>query len=106
VFSLHLEISQSSEKLSQSDLDRTPSYNNQYDDATSVIMDLCDILQEREIIYFRVKGFGQDTWLVDVATDLASILEQLPEVIDSINKNNYRCYLDFYEQGIERKLVF
>ncbi|MGB3532072.1 MAG: hypothetical protein WBA13_01000 [Microcoleaceae cyanobacterium] len=106
MLSLHLEISKSLEELSQSDLDRTPSYDNQYDDATSVIMDLCDILEEEGIVCFRVKGFGQDSWPVDVAIDLSSILEQLLEVIDSIHKENYPCGLNFYEQGIERKLVF
>ncbi|MGB3401140.1 MAG: hypothetical protein WBA77_00455 [Microcoleaceae cyanobacterium] len=106
MLSLHLEINKSLDELSQSDLDQTPNYDDQYDDATSVIIDLCDILEEEEIVCFRVKGFGQNNWPVDVATDLSSILEQLPEVIDSIHKENYPCHLDFYEQGIERKLVF
>lgn len=106
MFTLSLKISGNLEEFSKSALDRPPSYNDQDDDANSVIIDLCDILEETGIVRFRVGGFGQDTWPVDVAFDLASILEQLPEVIDSIYKKHYPFYLHFYEQGIQRQLVF
>lgn len=105
MFTLRLEIWGNLEELPQ--LDRTLSYDCQEDNATnSVIQDLCEILEETGIVHFKVEGFGQDVWPVDVAIDLASILEQIPEVIDCIRRGDYPFYLDFYEQGIQRKIVF
>jgi len=101
---LLLEITGNLEEFTQ--LDRTPDYNHQYDDVNSVIQDLCEVLQETGIVYFRVGGFGQDIWPVDVAIDLATIIEQLPEVISSISEEHYPFQLDFYEQGVERRLTF
>lgn len=63
-------------------------------------------LQKRKLFFFKVSGFGQNDWFVDVATDLATIMENLPQLIDAISNEQYPCNLDFYEQGIERYLTF
>lgn len=89
-----------------SQLDREPDYDNQYDNVVSAIMDLCDILEETGIFQFQVSGFGQERWPVDIRTDLSTILEQIPETMYSISTGNYPFELDFYEQGIERLLIF
>lgn len=54
---------------------------------------------------FVVSGFGQEKWPVSVDTDLPIFLEQLPDLLKSIeSRKNFR--LDFYEQGVERYLSF
>lgn len=89
-----------------SQLDREPNYDYQYDNVVSILMDLCDVLEETGIFQFHVSGFGQERWPVDVRTDLSTILEQLPPILHSIACANYPFELDFYEQGIERLLFF
>lgn len=71
---------------------------------TSEVLDYAsDVLSEN--CSFHISGFGQNSWPVDVRTDLPVFLEQLPGlVVDIQHRNNSE--LDFYEQGIERKLVF
>jgi hypothetical protein len=72
----------------------------------TLIQELCQLLQATSQAQFNVSGFGQDVWPVDVAVDLSIILEQLPEAIDAVIEDNYPFQLDFYEQGIERRLDF
>lgn len=82
-------------------------YNEEEDDVTTLISDICETLDKSGKVYFRVSGFGQDLWRVDVRTDLPVLLEQLPEAIDAAtNEIGSSFTLDFYEQGIERRLVF
>lgn len=52
-----------------------------------------------------VSGFGQKKWPVDCRTDLATIIEQIPEILEKIRAERFFFKLDFYEQGIERQLV-
>lgn len=80
-------------------------YNEEMDDVTTLFTDICEALAEAEIAWFRVSGFGQDLWKVDVRTDLPVLLEQLPEAIAAAAAGS-SFILDFYEQGIERRLVF
>ncbi|SFR69520.1 hypothetical protein [Anaeromicropila populeti] len=81
-------------------------YDDELDDGRSVIMDICKIMGNTEQILFCVSGFGDDKWTVDCRFDLPIIIEQLPEIIRRINNKDFNFKLDFYEQGIEREIVF
>lgn len=73
------------------------------DDHRSILAALCDELSQ--YIDFRVSGFGQSRWPVDVETDLPIFLEQLPGAIMKAN-TGHEFEIDFYEQGLERRLEF
>ena len=73
------------------------------EDIRSILSDLCRTVAEQG--QFVVSGFGQDRWPVDVGTDLAIFLEQLPNVLRAV-KAGAATEIDFYEQGIERKIEF
>jgi hypothetical protein len=73
------------------------------DDVRSILYGFCQSFDARS--RFSVSGFGQETWPVDVQTDLPILLEQLPESIAALH-NLAAITIDFYEQGIERKLMF
>ncbi|MFC0437395.1 hypothetical protein [Kutzneria buriramensis] len=72
-------------------------------DLDELALPLCDLLDEAGV-KFRAGGFGDDQWPVDVRFDLASIIPQLPSVIDSLNSGS-DTELDFFEQGIQRLIV-
>ena len=77
-------------------------YDPALDDIRSVLDDICGaVAPDAE---FTVSGFGQEQWPVDVATDLSILLEQLPRIIQAV-RSRADAELDFYEQGIERKMV-
>lgn len=78
-------------------------YDPDEDDVRSILMDTCrDLASFGE---FMVSGFGQEKWPVDVGTDLSILLEQLPDVISAINSRR-PTEINFYEQGVERNIVF
>jgi hypothetical protein len=66
-------------------------------------MDVSDALEPGS--EFAVSGFGQDVWPVDVRTDLAVFLEQMPNALRAI-KERKSAEIDFYEQGVERSIAF
>lgn len=103
MFALKLSFSETPRRFPK--LDKLPDYDEQYDDERSVLDDLCEILARTEIASFEVAGFGQDQWPVTVGTDLAVLLEQVPNAIRFMSKQDYPVYLDFYEQGIQRQLI-
>lgn len=80
-------------------------YNPELDDFRSILADICDILEDTSAAEFVVSGFGQASWPVDVGTDLLVLLEQIPDAISSIDLG-VPFSLDFYEQGLERKIHF
>lgn len=80
-------------------------YDEQLDDVRSVIADACELLAMSEGIAFVVHGFSDQAWSVDVATDLAVVLEQLPEALEALREAS-DFTIDFYEQGVERALDF
>ncbi|MCW3059120.1 MAG: hypothetical protein JWQ02_941 [Capsulimonas sp.] len=67
---------------------------------------VCVALAESKCWEFRVAGFGDDDWGVDVRTDLCTIVEQLSDVTDWLlaGPSDIPCDLDFFEQGVERFL--
>jgi hypothetical protein len=80
-------------------------YDESLDDIRSILSDVCRALEDDGAGKLIVSGFGQQQWPVDVGTDLAVLLEQLPDLIRSLGAG-IPAVLDFYEQGIERALVF
>lgn len=78
-------------------------YDPETEDVRSILSDLCRTVAKQG--QFVVAGFGQDRWPVDVSTDLAIFLEQLPNVLRAV-KAGAATEIDFYEQGIERKIEF
>lgn len=80
-------------------------YDEALNDVNAIIMDMCISLGDTGGFDFRVSGFGDDRWPVDVATDLATVLEQLPVALDACAAGE-PFTLDFLEQGVERRLEF
>lgn len=77
------------------------------DDVRTIFFLLCEALEEFNLVRFRVKGFGNSPWPVDVSTDLMTVLEQLDALLKFLEPSESSTgYLDFYEQGIQRQLVF
>lgn len=85
----------------------TPSpvrnYDNQLDSITSILGDICESLEEGRSVRFLVAGFGEDAWPVDVHTDLAVVIEQVPNALKQL-QDGTEAVIGFYEQGIEREV--
>ncbi len=80
-------------------------YDEELDDYRSLISDICEALAETSSADFIVAAFGQERWPVDVRTDLAVFLEQLPDAMAAVESGS-SFSLDFYEQGVERLICF
>lgn len=97
-------------KLQISDVAKTTfpavEFDPEYDDARSVIASICDGLDEAGTATFNVSGFGDSAWPVDVATDLVTLIEQLPEALTVLELRSGKFRIEFYEQGIERLIFF
>ncbi|MEO7716648.1 MAG: hypothetical protein ABIY70_10620 [Capsulimonas sp.] len=72
-----------------------------------ILHGICVALDQAKCWEFRVSGFGDDDWGVDVWIDLCTIVEQLSDVTDWLlsGASDTSCDLDFYEQGVERYLT-
>jgi hypothetical protein len=82
-------------------------YDAELDDVRSLVFEACQSLAESDAVAFRVEGFGQSPWPVDVATDLPTVIEQLPGLFGWLKSDaEHEFQLDFYEQGLERSLTF
>jgi hypothetical protein len=81
-------------------------YDPELDDVQSIITNVCHGIAGAGGALFHVSGFGQDTWPVDITTDLPVLLEQLPAVLHGLEQGEPDVTLDFYEQGIERTIRF
>ncbi len=82
---------------------RGPPALSSYDELVVVLGGQCEALEATGAVRFHAGGFGQSTWPVDVRTDLAVVLEQLPEVMHGLRREG-EFQLDFFEQGIETYL--
>ena len=80
----------------------TRTYDPNDDDVRSILMDVCRAIGQRG--EFVVSGFGQNSWPVDVQTDLPVFLEQLPSALLAVSKCAM-AEIDFYEQGVERSIA-
>lgn len=74
------------------------------DGVLGVIDALCGMLHEEEAATFRV-AFAGESWPVDVYTDLATFLIELPNLAGGIRTGTY-CEIHLYEQGMQRLLCF
>jgi hypothetical protein len=73
-------------------------------DYESVVMELCSRLAETDCV-FRMAGFGQEQWPVDIRYDLSTLIEQIPELLSGLRSNG-SVEVDLYGQGVERTLSF
>ncbi|BCB78383.1 hypothetical protein GCM10022251_30330 [Phytohabitans flavus] len=73
-------------------------------DYESVVMELCSRLAETDCV-FRMAGFGQEQWPVDIRYDLSTLIEQLPDLLNGLRSNG-SVEVDLYGQGVERTLSF
>ncbi|CAM3583785.1 MULTISPECIES: hypothetical protein [Saccharibacillus] len=76
------------------------------DNDTAVFIRICEIFEISARVSFFVSGFGQKRWPVDCKTDLATVIEEVPYILEKVNNGDFFFELDFYEQGIERTLIF
>lgn len=63
---------------------------------------------QSEYCYICINIIYSGNWeyLPSVATiDLCTVMEQVPELIKKTREGIYSFELDFYEQGIERRLL-
>jgi hypothetical protein len=102
-----LEWRSSMIKLQLSVKEQLPSisleaFDPELDDVRSILAQLCE--KASGSLEFSMSGFGL-TWPVDAQFDLPPLLEQFPEVSAALDTFS-RFEVDFYEQGIERKLEF
>jgi hypothetical protein len=69
-----------------------------------LVMEACKVLAETGCV-FTICGFGNDDWPVDVAYDLSTLVEQLPDLLDDLHAHRVG-EIDLYGQGVERTLCF
>ncbi|TDC28022.1 hypothetical protein E1265_00345 [Streptomyces sp. 8K308] len=74
------------------------------EDYPTIVMEVCDLLAQYDC-RFRVEGFGDPHWALDIGYDFSSVMEQLPDVLAAIRRRA-SAHLDFYGQGVERLLEF
>lgn len=72
-------------------------------DFQSLVMDACELLAEAGC-RFRMGGFGQDNWNLNVSYDMSTIIEQLPDVLAALDRGE-QSDIDLYSQGIERTIT-
>jgi hypothetical protein len=75
------------------------------DDYFVLAMTACQQLADAEGAAFRIGGFGHESWPVDVAYDMSTVVEKLPIILAGV-RDRREVELDMYSQGIERKLIF
>lgn len=80
--------------------DLSPPSAETPEDLVSVLVEICSRLQELGY-EFNVQICSVREWPVDVRTDLAVIVEQLPDALDAL-ADGREDRLEFYEQGVER----
>jgi hypothetical protein len=69
-----------------------------------LVMQACRILSDAGC-RFHIAGFGSADWGFDVSYDMSTFIEQLPDLIGSLESNGVG-EVDFYSQGIERSVIF
>lgn len=74
------------------------------EDPMTLAIEVCPVLEDLGA-GFVAGGFGEERWPVDVATDLATVVPQLPDLIAAL-RAGAPGVLDFFEQGIEQVVSF
>lgn len=73
-------------------------------DYSSLVIEACAVLAGTGCD-FTMRGFGSDDWQVDVAYDLSTLVEQLPDLVENLDTQRVG-EVDLYGPGIERTLYF
>ena len=75
-----------------------------------VIWEMCRVMNKTNDIAFYIHGISYHERMaglqLSIDWDLAALLEQLPDVLRKIAKDDYDFRIDFYEQGSEFYLQF
>lgn len=74
------------------------------EDFDYLVMQGCRVLAESGC-EFHIGGFGSPDWKFDIAYDMSTLLEQLPQLVENL-KLDGTGEIDFYSQGIERSVAF
>jgi hypothetical protein len=74
--------------------------------AEAQLMTACEFIADARVADFRLLCCGEQPWPVDVRTDLAILLEQLPGLLLALAERAPSFQLRMYEQGIETVLAF
>ena len=82
-----------------------PEYDEDLDDVRTLLTDACAQLVERDSLELHVAGFGQSIWPASAAEDLPALLEQLPNVIWSMGRQE-QFEIVFYSEKLQRTLRF
>jgi hypothetical protein len=83
---------------------RPPRYDAALDDVRSLIKDICVALAKANA-QFIVVSPESGAWPVDVATDFPVVIEQIPKFLKFLHHPGPEAFeLDFYEQGIQRRI--
>ena len=85
-------------------LDAIDSTEFPWQDYQTRVIGACEILSRTDC-RVRMGGFGKADWRLDVAYDLSTIIEQLPDVLAGI-RSGLEVELDMYSQGVECVLHF
>jgi uncharacterized protein YjbI with pentapeptide repeats len=85
------------------DCDYDPARDNEI---VGLLIHLCGALHETGAARFYVIAFDDRPWPVSVRRDLSVVLEQLSGVLAALRSSADEFELDFFEQGIERNLLF
>ncbi len=102
------------DQLEADDEDDYDEFDSEYEvkldeveDVREIFSLLCEELQNSNLVRFRVEGFGGLPWPVDVSIDFLTVVEQLSDVLKFLDTSEASTgYLDFYEQGTQRRLIF
>jgi len=117
MFLMSLEINRlkwRQEQVLENHWESEDEFTSEYDlkleeveDVKELFSALCEKLEKSNLVKFRVEGFGDLPWSVDVSIDLMTVLEQLADLLRFIEDYKSSSFsLDFYEQGTERRLIF
>lgn len=117
MFLMSLEINRlgwRQEQVIENQWESDDEFDSEYDlkleeveDVKEIFPAICEELENSNLVKFRVEGFGDLPWPVDVSIDLMTVLEQLADLLRFIEDYKFSSFsLDFYEQGTERRLIF
>lgn len=83
----------------------TDHYNAEIDDFTSILRDICEIMQTYNQFHFEMK-IDDVTLPVDIRIDLRVFLESLNEFLSFLDSSSMdeQYIIDMYEQGIESQI--
>ena len=79
-------------------------YDEELDDVRAILMDLCEELAAQGAVQFRVAGFGDPDWPIDVEVDLSVLMEHVPAAIFSLGRRVQR-HLSFKHDGSSYRIL-